>query len=481
MSLRPDIRLNRSVLRTAIAVAFGNILFGFHISGISGTVEALRANFANHLDLTITGQNILIGFLVSISLLGAVIGSIVAGRLADRFGRKLAMNTAVTLFIITSIINAFPDFGVLFKIQPVSWIIFSIISFSGSRFISGCALGIISTIIPLYISEISPAKIRGRLVALSQMGVVTGILVAFIINYLIESSGDTKFLYSWGWRLMFVSEAIPSIITIFLFIRIPESPRYLYNIGQVEEAKRIFSKYLSTSELYETLKSLETVSRQSKKGVPLNSYGKRVLFVGLSIAMLQPLTGINAILFYTPEILKRAVGDITTAFFQSTLVGLINFITTIVAIFIIERAGRKKFYFNGGIGMFVCLIIVGFLFFLGASPVLILGFLFLFIIAFAITWGPITWVMASEIFPSKISAKALSLGIAGQWLVNYLIAWTFPVIANSPSLVKTFRYAFPFWLYALLIIIPTVIVLVFSPETKGKSLEEIEKYWESKN
>ncbi|MFA8451659.1 MAG: MFS transporter [Bacteroidales bacterium] len=432
----------------AIMAAAGSLLFGYHLAQISGVVPGLSHYFIEPLDLKGNSSNLLLGFLVSAALLGSIPGSLFAGKFANRFGRKSSLLLVTILFFITSFISAWPQLGIH---ASEGKSIIGLLIFVISRLVSGFALGMVSAIVPLYISEISPVRKRGRLIGLSQMGIVVGILLAYIVNYGIESMGNQKFLIDVGWRYMLMAESILALILFFLFINLEESPHFI--------------------------KQTEAVCDKPKERVSISFYGKLVVILSFCVFAFQPFCGMNVIFFYAPKIFAMSGASIHNSYMQTLFLGGINFIATIFALKWVDHIGRKKLYLLGALGMFVCISLLGVEIYTGYKGIFMLILVLLFIAIFALTWGPVTWIYASEVLPPKIRPQVISIGVAGQWVVNYLFTWMFPVLAGSKMLNELFNHAFPFWFYAIMILIPTLVVMFLGFETRNKTANEIEERW----
>lgn len=433
----------------ALLAASGSLLFGYHLAQISGAIDGIKAYFILPFHLSEDDSQLLLGFLVSVALLGGIFGSMSVGKLVNRYGRKKVMLVIPLIFILTSVLSAYPELTIW---KGTAQRVIPLIVFSISRLLSGVALGMVSAIVPLYISEISPVEKRGKRIAYGQMGIVVGILLAYIVNYFIENSGGLSFLVNKAWRYMLLAEDVLAFLVLICFLPLKESPLYLKGVIK---------------------------SKAETKSPRLTKYGYMALIVGIAIAAFQPFCGINVIFFYAPTIFSLSGTNISSTFLQAIFLGGINFIGTLIALRFVDRVGRKVLYISGAIGMFIIMTLLGFMFYIESKSMVGLILMMVFIFVFANSWGPVTWILSSEVFPEQIRAKALSIGVAGQWLMNYVFAWFFPILASSEGLSRMYHHAFPFWFYAFMLLIPTVIVWRFAPETKGKSNKDIERYWKS--
>ena len=335
---------------------------------------------------------------------------------------------------------------------------------------------------PLYIAEISPARIRGRMVSLNQLAIVSGILVVYFVNYFIEGYGatlgeDWNLLY--GWRWMFASEALPALMLFFLMFLVPESPRWLVKNGRDKEAESTLRRVGGPAHAEAELAAIrENLTRESGSLAQLLRPGMRLmLLIGVALAILQQVTGINAILYYAPEIFKDLGFTMDVALLQTVAVGAVNLLFTLVAIWSVDRFGRKPLMICGAAGMGVSLLVLGLAFFLQISGAWALIFILGYIACFAMSMGPVTWVILSEIFPTRIRGRAMAIATVTLWVSCYLVSQTFPMLNDAPSLVRLFHHAFPFWVYAVFCAVTVLFTLFFVPETKGRSLEEIERMW----
>ena len=433
--------------------ALGGLLFGFDTAVVSGAVGFMEDRF----DLS----KLQVGWAVSSLIIGCIVGVAMSGILGDRFGRKKVLITAALLFIISSIGTAIPD------------------TFSGfiiARIIGGIGIGITSTLCPLYNAEIAPAKYRGRLVALNQLAIVSGIFLTYFVNVWISGSGDEAWGVENAWRWMFGVGAVPGLLFLILLFFVPESPRWLIKQGRAAESLPILLKIhgeeLAKKEVIDIKQSFKEESGSIRQ---LFSPGLRIaLLVGVGLAVLQQVTGINAVMYYAPEIFKATGAGTNSSLIQTILVGFINFLFTIVALWLIDKVGRKALLLVGTASMAICLLVIGFAFHTGnAAGPLVLVFILLYVASFAISLGPVVWVIISEIFPNRIRGKATAIAAMMLWAADYLVSQTFPPLLSSAGPASTF------WIYGSMALIALLFTWRVVPETKGKSLEEIESLWSS--
>jgi SP family xylose:H+ symportor-like MFS transporter len=462
------------IFRISFVAVIGGFLFGYDTAVISGAVESLNKFFIVPLDLSEKTSNTLLGFLVSCALIGCVIGSTSGGYFSQKFGRKRMLMLAAILFIISSIGSAQPELGIAHDGSGNSAVIFSFIIF---RIIGGIGIGIASVLSPMYIAEVSPAHLRGQLVSWNQMAITMGILIVYIVNYLIAKNGNEAWNISFGWRWMFASMAFPSLMFFILLWFVPESPRWLILSGKDNKAIDVLTHLNGPSQAkteYEDIKS----SLKMSSGRIL-SFGIMILVIGMLLSTFQQLVGIQVMMYYAPEIIKNMGRSTNSAMFQAILVGAVNVLFTVIAIYTVDKAGRKPLLLVGSFLMMVFMFILGVTFLTNKMGILSLISVLGFVGAFAFSWGPVTWVLLSEMFPNSIRSKAMALAVAVQWIVNYTVSSTFPLLDRSSWLVSKFNHSVSFWLFGLMALLSFLFVWYMVPETKGKTLEQMEGIWNS--
>ncbi len=436
--------------------ALGGLLFGYDTAVIAGAIGFLQSHF--QLDATMKG------WAASSALLGCVAGVSFAGVFSDRMGRKKTLALAGVLFLASAIGTAVPK---------TFWV------FVLFRILGGVGVGIASMASPMYIAEISPARIRGRMVSVNQFAIISGMLIIYFVNYFVARQGDEVWNVATGWRWMFASGAVPSLLFLGLLLLVPESPRWLVEQGRKDEALGILAKVDGAAYAKEEMDVIESTLKKEPGSVGQLFVGgmRRALIVGVLLAVLQQVTGINVFLYYAPEIFKQlgSVGDV--ALLQTIVVGAVNLLFTVGAIYTVDRLGRKPLMVLGSAGMGVCLVAMGVAAQKGLLSVWILAFVLGYIAFFALSVGPVTWVILSEIYPTRVRGRALSIATLCLWGANFLVSQTFPMMDENPRLVEAFNHAFPFYVYAAFCLVLVVVVLFQVPETKGKSLEEIEEAW----
>lgn len=435
---------------SAIA-ALGGLLFGYDTAVIAGAIGFLETKFQLSPAMT--------GWAASSAIWGCVFGAMGAGYVSDRFGRKKTLIVTAILFAVSAIGSAIPR---------------DLSEFVVARFIGGIGVGAASMLSPLYISEISPAEKRGMFVTLYQLAIVIGINLIYFINLLIAGAGNEQWNIDYGWRYMLGSETGPALLFLVALFFVPESPRWLASKNRDDEALKVLQKVngvaraeAEMSEIKRTLKEERgTVSELFEPGL------RTALLIGMFLALFSQITGINAIIYYAPEIFKSVGFGTESALLQTVIIGLTNTIFTFVAIRFIDRAGRRKLLLWGISGMIVCLLGVGIVFYfeLSSGPLLLI-FILGFIASFASSLGPIPWVIIAEIFPTKTRGIAMSFAVLTLWIGVVLVTQL------TPMLLKTVGGAGTFWIFAANAIFLLVFAWKMIPETKGRTLEEIERYW----
>ncbi|MCG2462784.1 sugar porter family MFS transporter [Flavobacteriaceae bacterium F89] len=434
--------------------AFGGLLFGYDTAVISGAIGFLETKFG--LDANMKG------WAVSSAILGCIIGVALAGYIADSIGRKKTLIITAFLFAISAI-------GCAVAANFTQLVV--------ARIVGGLGVGAASMLSPLYISEIAPAHKRGMLVSLYQLAIVIGINIVFFANYMIAGSNTEQWNIDLGWRYMLGSETIPAILFLLALFFVPESPRWLSKKGRDVEALDVLSKINSKEIAIKVHFDIKAVLGQEKGTLSeLFAPGLRVaMVIGIFLALFSQITGINAIMYYAPEILKGAGFGVDSALMQTVIIGVINTIFTFVAIKYIDKLGRRTLLIWGVSGMIVCLLAIGILFQTGlTSGPWLLIFILGFVGCFGTSLGPIPWVLISEIFPTKNRGVAMSLAIMVLWIGVWLIS------QFTPVLLENIGAGYTFWLFAFNAILLLIFAVKVIPETKGKTLEEIEKSWTKK-
>ncbi|MCP5535010.1 MAG: sugar porter family MFS transporter [Akkermansiaceae bacterium] len=440
------------LLSACLVATLGGMLFGYDTGVINGSLQFVEARFS--LDAGMKG------FAASSALLACIPGAILAGFFGDWLGRRKTLMISGLLFLISAIGTAVPN-------DINTFIIF--------RIIGGIGVGAASMTSPMYIAEIAPARIRGRLVSLNQLAIVGGMLVVYFVNYFITNPDDMAWNTATGWRWMFGSEALPAAGLFLLTFFIPETPRWLSMHGRKNEARAVLVKIEGEETADEEMRAIETSLNEEKAGLSqLFTPGHfKLLALGLTLAFLQQATGINVFLYFGSEIFGSLGGEkIDAALLQQVIVGGANVLFTLVAIWTVDIIGRKPLMITGAAGMGLSLFVMGTAGAQGEADSSLLLWVIVYIASFALSLGPVVWVLLSEIFPNKIRSLAMATCTVFLWLTNSVVSQTFVMMDKNEALVEKYNHGFPFFIYGGLCIVTILFVLICLPETKGRSLEE---------
>jgi MFS transporter, SP family, xylose:H+ symportor len=461
------------IAELTFVATLGGLLFGYDTAVISGAVASIDAYFIDPQNLSETARNNLSGWTISSALLGCVIGAMVAGWVAQHIGRKGGMIVAAILFLVSSIGAAYPEigFGPVGQMGPDA-----LYQFITYRILAGMGVGIASMLSPLYIAEIAPGAIRGRLVSFNQLAIVGGMVIVYFVNYYIASQGDDAWINAVGWRYMLASCAIPAAAFLIFLLFVPDTPRYLVLKGRDTEALNVLNKLTDAEDARKTLADIKRTL--IVKTQPLFTFGVGVLVIGIMLSVFQQLVGINAVLYYAPMMFKNMGASTNSAFLQTVIVGAANAIFTVIAIVTVDKWGRKPLLITGALIMAVSMLTLGFMFNAKAVGFGALIAVILYIAGFALSWGPVVWVLLAEMFPNSVKGRALTIAVAAQWIANLFVSWTFKVIDGNSALNAMFNHGFAYWVYGVMSVLAAVFVIKFVPETKGKTLEAIQDIWE---
>ncbi len=475
------------LISVVMVAVLGGLLFGYDTAVISGAEKGLQAFFMSADGFNYTdGWH---GFTCASALIGCIIGSSLSGLLASNWGRKRSLIFAGVMFFISALGSMYPEF-LLFEHGVASKEL--LITFNIYRVIGGVGVGLASAVCPMYIGEISPSKIRGMLVSWNQFAIIFGQLVVYFVNFLIlgehtnpiiesigegvnkVAAGSDPWTISTGWRYMFGSEAVPAGLFTLLICLVPESPRYLMMRGKESTALSILSRINGKEVALQVQQDIrETLVEKTEK---LFSYGFMCVFIGIMLSVFQQAVGINAVLYYAPRIFQDM--GMENPMTQTVIMGIVNITFTLVAIFTVEKWGRKPLLITGSIGMAIGAILVALTF--GdpeASTVTMLSIM-LYSASFMMSWGPICWVLIAEIFPNTIRGAAVAVAVAFQWIFNWIVSSSFvPMFNMHLKEGDDFGHWFTYGLYGLICIIAAVFVWRLVPETKGKKLEDMTKLW----
>ena len=470
------------VTALSVAATFGGLLFGYDTAVISGAVDAINANFIDPRHLSEATRNSLSGFAISCALLGCVIGAGFAGPISTRIGRRGGLLIAGVLFFVSSLGSAFPEAGWgMFGFKGAD----ALPIFIGYRILGGMAVGMASMLAPMYIAEISPPQSRGLFVTLQQIAIVGGINLVYLVNAVIEGAGDRTWLLEIGWRYMLASAALPALLLIIFMLIVPETPRFLVLKDRDGDALALLKRLVGEDVAGPTLRDIKATLVEHTR--PLFSFGAMVLVVGIMMSIFQQAVGINAVLYYAPTMFENMGASTSAAFWQAVIVGVTNTVFTLIALVTVDRWGRKPLLVMGAVIMAVAMLTLGTLFDLhlvsataggskSSSLIAILAVV-VYIAGFAMSWGPVTWVLLAEIFPNSIKGKAMAIAVAAQWIANFVVSSTFPVMDRSSGLNAAFNHGFAYWIYGVMSVLAALFVARFVPETKQRSLEAIETLW----
>ena len=433
------------VVSVTLVAAIGGLIFGFDTAIVAGATRYMKDQFS--LD------SLQEGWAVAVVLIGCMFGAGLAGPISDRIGRRRFMRISAALFLVSAVGCALPR-------TMAEFVVF--------RFVGGLGIGSAAVLSPLYIAEIAPAKVRGALVSVNQMAIVTGILLAYFVNWAFASSGPAN------WRYMYGAGAIPSVLFFLLLLRVPESPRWLIKKGREEEARRVLVRSDTAEAAVREIREIkETLSlERGSVGELFGPKFRRPLMIAVVLAVFQQITGINAILYYAPRIFEGAGFARMSALGQSAIVGAVNMLFTVVAILLADKVGRRPLLLVATGGMGVSLVLLGAAFkYQFLPPSALLFVILLYIAFFASAMGPLVWVVMAEIFPIRMRGAAMGIATLLLWFADFVVTLTFPVISDKLS------SSTAFWIYAAMCACDLVFMIFFLPETKGKSLEEIERNW----
>jgi MFS transporter, SP family, xylose:H+ symportor len=449
------------IMGITLVATLGGLLFGYDTAVISGAEKSVQAYLVTSLGL----GTFVHGATISSALIGCIIGGIISGLLAKKLGRKKTLMLAAVLFFLSALGSGFPEFLLFQKGEPSMGLL---LMFNFYRILGGIGVGLASAVCPMYIGEIAPADIRGRLVSINQFAIIFGMLVVYFINYGIAHGKSIEYINETGWRLMFISEAVPAGLFGILLFLVPETPRYLALTKRDDKALGILTRINGLEQAKIIMKDIkESVEASSEK---LFAFGKVVIIIGILLSVFQQFVGINVALYYAPRIFESMGAAKDASMLQTVVMGLVNVIFTVIAIVTVDKYGRKILLMIGSIGMAVGMIAISGLAFAKVIGISTLIFIIIYTASFMMSWGPITWVLISEIFPNKIRGRAVAIAVAAQWAANYLISSTYPPMME-------FSGGMTYGFYGLMSILSFIFVWKMVPETKGKTLEEMEHLW----
>ncbi len=450
------------VFSITLVATLGGLLFGYDTAVISGAERSVQIYLIESQGLS----KLIHGLTISSALIGCIIGGVISGLLATKFGRKKTLMLSAVLFLLSAIGSAFPEFLFFERGEPTIGLL---IMFNLYRIMGGIGVGIASATVPMYIGEIAPAHIRGRLVSLNQFAIIFGMLVVYFVNYTIARGQPIEWINEMGWRYMFLSEVIPAGLFFMLLFIVPETPRYLSLAGRHSEARDILTKINGPGRAKIILDEIK-LSIQQHTSVKVFSFGKKVIFIGIMLSVFQQFVGINVALYYAPRIFESMGAATDASFLQTVIMGFVNVVFTVVAIMTVDRWGRKPLLIIGSTGMAFGMFSIAALSYFEIIGISTLVFIIIYTASFMMSWGPICWVLISEIFPNKIRGKAVAIAVAAQWAANYFISSTYPAMME-------FSGAMTYGFYGLMSVLSLIFVWKMVPETKGKTLEDMDELW----
>lgn len=484
---------SKAYLFSIVLVAvLGGLLFGYDTAVISGAEKGLQAFFMGAPDFTYTDT--WHGITSSSALIGCIIGSAISGLCASRLGRKKSLFLAGVLFFLSALGSYYPEF-LFFGYGEPSYSL--LLAFNFYRVLGGVGVGLASAICPMYIAEIAPSNIRGTLVSWNQFAIIFGQLVVYFVNFLILGDNINPVIRAvegvnqilnpdaaaWtietGWRLMFVSEAVPAGLFTLLVLLVPETPRYLALCGRDDKALAVLGRINGASQARAILADIKATTHE--KTERLFTYGWLVIFIGIMLSVFQQAVGINAVLYFAPRIFESM--GMGNPMMQTVIMGIINILFTLLAVFTVERWGRKPLLISGSIGMAVgafgvalCNVVIGLPALVSVVSIMVYSASFMF------SWGPICWVLIAEIFPNTIRGAAVAVAVAFQWIFNFIVSSTFVPMYNMQlgEMGDKFGHMFAYALYGVICVVAAVFVWKLVPETKGKTLEDMTRLWKKK-
>lgn len=484
---------SKAYLFSIVLVAvLGGLLFGYDTAVISGAEKGLQAFFMGASDFVYTDT--WHGITSSSALIGCIIGSALSGFCASNLGRKKSLFVAGVLFFLSALGSYYPEFLFYDYGQPSYSLL---LAFNFYRVLGGVGVGLASAICPMYIAEIAPSNIRGTLVSWNQFAIIFGQLVVYFVNFLILGDNSNPVIKAvegvnqilnpdaaaWtietGWRLMFVSEAVPAGLFTLLVLLVPETPRYLAMTGKDDKALYVLGRINGTAQAHTILADIKATAHE--KTERLFTYGWLVIFIGIMLSVFQQAVGINAVLYFAPRIFESM--GMGNPMQQTVIMGIINILFTLLAVFTVEKWGRKPLLIYGSIGMAIgafgvalCNVLTGLPAIISVVSIMVYSASFMF------SWGPICWVLIAEIFPNTIRGAAVAIAVAFQWIFNFIVSSTFVPMYNMSlgDMGDKFGHMFAYALYGIICVIAAIFVWRLVPETKGKTLEDMTRLWKKK-
>ena len=470
-----------------LVAVLGGLLFGYDTAVISGAEKGLQAFFMGAKDFSYTdGMH---GFTSASALIGCIIGSALSGLLATHIGRKRSLFVAGILFLLSALGSMNPEFLFFQHGEPTMGLLWA---FNAYRIMGGIGVGLASAICPMYIGEVAPSGIRGMLVSWNQFAIIFGQLVVYFVNFLIlgehtnpviesigrgvnaVAAGSDEWTISTGWRYMFGSEAVPAALFALLICLVPETPRYLVMVKEESKALKVLTRINGVEEARRILQDIKaTITVRTER---LFTYGWMCIFVGIMLSVFQQIVGINAVLYYAPRIFEDM--GMTNPMVNTVVMGVVNILFTLVAVFTVEKWGRKPLLISGSLGMALGALGVAFTFGKAGLEMVTMLSIMVYAASFMFSWGPICWVLMAEIFPNTIRGAAMAIAVAFQWIFNFVVSSTFvPMFNMHLTEGDHFGHWFTYGLYGIICILAAFFVWKMVPETKGKTLEDMNKLW----
>jgi SP family xylose:H+ symportor-like MFS transporter len=453
------------VLLITIVATIGGLLFGYDTAVISGAEKSIQEYLINSQGLS----TLIHGITTSSALIGCIIGGALSGLIASKLGRKKALMLAAGLFFISALGSGLPETFFFERGNPTIGLL---LMFNFYRIIGGIGVGLASAVTPMYIGEIAPSNVRGQLVSLNQFAIIFGMLVVYFVNWGIANGQSLEWINTIGWRRMFLSEAIPAGLFGLLLFFVPETPRYLALSGKTDDAMKVLTRINGVERAKLVMEEIKASLAHHSSG-KLFSFGKVVIIIGILLSVFQQFVGINVALYYAPRIFESMGAAKDASMMQTVIMGLVNVVFTVIAIFTVDKWGRKPLLIVGSTGMAIGMFAISGLAYFEIIGISTLVFIIVYTASFMMSWGPITWVLISEIFPNKIRGKAVAIAVAAQWAANYLISSTYPAMME-------FSGAFTYGFYGVMSVLSLIFVWKMVPETKGRTLEDMEELWEKK-
>jgi SP family xylose:H+ symportor-like MFS transporter len=450
------------------------VLCGYCTAVVTGVVDALNFNFVAPRALEPVPAHLLLGLIVCAALLGTITGSLAARRVAETMGRKLPIIIAAVLFFVSAIGSAFPEIGIAPHGSADAAVTGMYFFY---RFLGGVAVALASFVAPMYVSEFAPSAVRGQIGAYQQIAIAGGICAALFANWGIGLQGNDDWVLATGWRYMHLALAVPALVLFCMSFTVPESNVWLVKRGRVEEARTAIARSAEPEEVSAMMADLTANAQRVTQSAPLLSFGARVLFVAVAINVLQQFMGLTAISYYGPMILQRMGFYPDQALLGVLLARSLNVLATMLVVLVVDRVGRKPLLIVGAIVMGLSMLMLGALLATDGSAILGLVAMCCYLIGLGVSFGPIVWIMLSEIFPAPIRAQATSIAVWSQWSANLLVAVSFPVLFGSTLAAGALGGGVVFWIFGGFALVAGFVVLKFVPETKGVDNEVLGTFW----